>query len=200
MLSPEAYIEELKQDLISDPMRISAYHDMPYAMFIYPPDAECAYRKLIRLLAISLEQNYHRRVTFLSIGALLWQAIEATEGLDALVAEELRRGFASVQTTVQALLVEPEFKPLVQSVKAVADTLDPAKDILFLVRAAALAPDFYRGSVLMDELHANRVTVPVVLFYPGHREGRTDVRFMGLTERAGTGIYNYRVRIYGGNE
>jgi hypothetical protein len=41
--------------------------------------------------------------------------------------------------------------------------------------------------------------VPIVLFYPGTAEGRTDLRFMGMQERANLGAYNYRVKIYGGN-
>jgi hypothetical protein len=41
--------------------------------------------------------------------------------------------------------------------------------------------------------------VPMILFYPGTAEGRTDLRFMNLPERANIGAYNYRVKIYGGH-
>jgi len=76
--------------------------------------------------------------------------------------------------------------------------LNPAKDIVFLVRAGALAPSIYRCSALLDQMH-RRTMVPIILFYPGTAEARTDLRFMNLPDRGHQSAYNYRVKIYGGN-
>ena len=76
--------------------------------------------------------------------------------------------------------------------------LNPEKDLVFLARAGALAPSILRCSTLLDRMHG-RTMVPIVLFYPGTAEGRTDLRFMAMQERANLGTYNYRVKIYGGN-
>ena len=74
------------------------------------------------------------------------------------------------------------------------DPLDPERDIVFLVRAAAMAPSVYHMSRLLDEMQG-KTRVPTVLFYPGVLEGATGLRFMGLRERESTG--NYRVKVYG---
>ncbi len=37
--------------------QISAYHDMPYAIFLYPPDAEFGLRSEVSLLRTRLEQS-----------------------------------------------------------------------------------------------------------------------------------------------
>jgi hypothetical protein len=50
----------------------------------------------------------------------------------------------------------------------------------------------------LDGMHG-RTMVPIVLFYPGTAEGKTDLRFMDMQERANLGTYNYRVKIYGGD-
>jgi len=76
--------------------------------------------------------------------------------------------------------------------------MSPDEDIVFLVRAGALAPNIYRCSVLLDSMH-RRTMVPIILFYPGTAEGKTDLRFMNMQDRANLGTYNYRVKIYGGN-
>jgi hypothetical protein len=198
MSSLENQLKELKQDLVADPMRISAYHDLPFAIFLYPPDDEFFCRKSIRLLAVDLEQNHHKRITFISLGQLLWQAIEATEGLEALISEENQRGFENTQKTINTLITDPEYSPIYNLLAERLQNLDPQKDIVFIVRAGALAPAIYRGSALLDEMHGQTM-VPLVLFYPGTAKGRTDIRFMGISERAGTGTYNYRVKIYGGS-
>lgn len=198
MLSLDERLDELKEDLITEPIRISAYHDLPFAIFRYDPQDEYLFRKYIRLAAVSLEQNHGKRVTFISFGKLLWQAIEETEGLDAIFSDEKQRGFEGAQKTVHTLLSdEDDFMPLSKLVLERIADYDPSKDIVFLVRAGALAPHIYRCSTLLDRIHG-KTMVPIILFYPGTAEGRTDLRFMGMEDRAATGAYNYRVKIYGG--
>ena len=186
----------LEDDLTSHPMRISAYHDLPFAIFRYDPWDEFNCRNYIRLLAHSLEANHNKRVTPISLGEILWQVIDETEGLDAIVAEELQLGFSRTQQTVNSLLSYPEFIPGERPGRTSPGT-QSCHDIVFLVRAGALSPAMYRCSALLDELHG-RVMVPIILFYPGTVEGQTSLRFMNLPDRDNVGPYNYRVKIYGG--
>lgn len=50
-------------------------------------------------------------------------------------------------------------------------------------------------SKLLDEMH-RRTMVPMILFYPGAREGENELRFMDIQEIEGISGYNYRVKIY----
>jgi hypothetical protein len=198
MRSLEDHFKILQDDLTAQPMRISAYHDLPFAIFRYDPWDEFECRKHMRLLAHSLEGNHGKKVTFISLGRLLWKVIEETEGLDAIIAEENQFGFERAQRTVYNLLSDTDFLPLRDLLTQLVGSFHPSKDIVFLVRAGALAPGLYRCSTLLDEMHG-RTLVPMILFYPGTAEGRTDLRFMNLAERANLGAYNYRVKIYGGD-
>ncbi len=194
----EEQLEILKADLVAQPLRISAYHDLPFAIFRYDPADEYLCRKHVRLLAHALEGNHGKKVTFISLARMLWKSIQETEGLDSIIAEEKQFGFERAQVTAYSLLSDDDFLPLRRLLTDEIGRLNPEKDIIFLVRAAALAPGLYRCSTLLDEMHG-RTMVPIVLFYPGTVEGRTDLRFMNLPERANLGAYNYRVKIYGGH-
>lgn len=194
---PENEFETLEADLTATPLRISAYHNLPFAIFRYDPAEEFACRKRMRLLAISLEQNHQKRVTFISLAEMLWLIIKETEGLDAIIAEEKQLGFERAQRTISTLLSEKDFLPLPDVLEERMSQLNPAQDIVFLVRAGALAPSIYRCSTLLDQMHG-RTMVPIILFYPGTAEGHTDLRFMNMHHRTNMGAYNYRVKIYGG--
>ncbi|MGD2092546.1 MAG: DUF1788 domain-containing protein [Candidatus Aminicenantes bacterium] len=191
-------IKTLENDLISDPVRISAYHDLPFAIFLYDPREEYICRKRIRLLGISLEQNHKKKVTFVSLGKLLWKIIHETEGIDALIAEEKQYGFDRLQKTINQLMSDEDFMPLPNLLEDRIKGLDPAKDIVFLVRIGALAPSIFRASLLLDKMHG-RTMVPIILFYPGSSDGHTDLKFMNMQDRSQVGMYNYRVKIYGGS-
>lgn len=187
----------LENDLTSQPMRISAYHDLPFAIFRYDPKEELKCRNHIRLLAHSLEANHHKKVTFISLGKILWQVIDETEGMDSIIITETQLGFTRAQQTVYSLLSDRDFFPLADILETRLKKLNPTINIVFLVRAGALSPAIYRCSALLDQLHG-RVLVPIILFYPGSIEGQTSLRFMNLPDRDNVGPYNYRVKIYGG--
>lgn len=198
MLSLEEQLKILEEDLTNSPLRISAYHDLPFAIFRYDPWDEFLCRRHIRLLAIFLEQNHSKKVTFVSLAKILWKVIKETEGLDAIVSEERQLGFDRAQQTVFKLLSDSDFMPFPDQLENQMKDMSPDEDIVFLVRAGALAPNIYRCSVLLDSMH-RRTMVPIILFYPGTAEGKTDLRFMNMQDRANLGTYNYRVKIYGGN-
>ncbi|MBI4519051.1 MAG: DUF1788 domain-containing protein [Deltaproteobacteria bacterium] len=199
MSSLRERIERLERDLLADPPRISAYHDLPFTIFRYDPSDEFPARKECLRLATRL-QNARRRVHFISLGEILWKAIRETEGIAAIAKEERKLGFDRAQRTVSTLLSDKDFTELPVELVKRMEGFDPAVDCAFLVRAGALAPAIYRCAKLLDELHG-RTMVPVVLFYPGttdapEGEGATSLRFMGMEERQGAGTYNYRVKIY----
>lgn len=66
MVSLSEGLEVLERDLAARPPRIAAHSDMPFAVFVYPPQDEYALRQHLRLLAIRLEADHARRVTFVS--------------------------------------------------------------------------------------------------------------------------------------
>ena len=174
----------------SDPRpAISAYHDMPYAIFRYPPQDEFAVRQETALLRTRLQQ-VGKRVTLISLSACMYEALEA-EGIDtATLAEaEMTVGLDATIETVHQVL--SEFQPLDDLVAAsIPDDADPLRDIAFVVRAGALFP-IYRTSSLLEQLKG-KVQVPAVLFYPGELDGVAGLRFMGVLGAE----HNYRPRIF----
>ena len=174
----------------SDPRpAISAYHDMPYAIFRYPPQDEFTVRQETALLRTRLQQ-VGKRVTLISLSACMYEALEA-EGIDtATLAEaEMTVGLDATIETVHQVL--SEFQPLDDLVAAsIPDDADPRRDIAFVVRAGALFP-IYRTSSLLEQLKG-KVQVPAVLFYPGELDGVAGLRFMGVLGAE----HNYRPRIF----
>jgi hypothetical protein len=190
--SLSADIRRLEEDLTASPTRISAYHDLPFAILRYDAEEEWDLRREARRLAVRLS-NAGKRVYTISLADLLWEAIEDCEGLNAVVELERERGFEVAQQQVTTYLSDPDWRPLPDILAERLEPLDPERDVAFLVRAAAMAPAIYHMSRLLDEMQG-RTQVTTILFYPGTLEGTTGLRFMGLKSREAMG--NYRVKIY----
>jgi len=193
MLSLKERINLLEEDLKAVPPRISVYHDLPFAILRYHPKEEWELRRLARLMATRLTE-VGKSVHFISLAELLWEIIDSTEGMEAIVELEHERGFEAAQEQVTSYLSDPDWRPLPDVLTERLRALDPKKDIVFLTRAAAMAPAIYFMSKLLDELHG-RTQITTILFYPGTLEGTTGLRFMDLKDREALG--NYRVKIYG---
>jgi hypothetical protein len=174
----------------ADPrVHISAYHDMPYAIFRYPAEEEFALRREIALLRTRLEQAGKRVVT-VSLADCMQEALEA-EGMNpANLAEAERKvGLETTLETIHQILAE--YRPLVDIVAArIRPDSDPFREVVFLVRAGALFP-VYRTSSLLEQLKG-KCAVPTVLFYPGVLDGAAGLKFMGVLEAE----HNYRPRIF----
>ncbi len=192
MSSLSADIRRLEEDLTANPMRISAYHNLPFAILRYDAEEEWDLRSEARRLAVRLG-NAGKRVHIISLADLLWEAIEDCEGLDAVVELEQDRDFEVAQQQVTTYLSDPDWRPLPDILAERLEPLDPERDVAFLVRASAMAPALYHMSRLLDEMQG-RTQVTMILFYPGTLEGTTGLRFMGLKSREAMG--NYRVKIY----
>jgi hypothetical protein len=194
MSSLSERIDALENDLLANPPKISAYHDLPFAILRYDPASEFEARKHMRLLATRM-QNAGKRVHIISVARILWSAIHATEGVEAIAEEEQQFGFARAQETVATLLSDDAFMPLPDAVARQMQGMEPTVDVVFLVRLAALGPSIYRSAKLLDAMHG-RTLMPIIVFYPGTLDGESSLRFMDLSEREQTGAYNYRVKIY----
>jgi Domain of unknown function (DUF1788) len=193
MSSLRQRIELLEADLKAVPPRISVYHDLPFAILRYEPTEEWELRREARLLATRLEA-FGKEVHSISMSALLWLAIEETEGLEAVVGLERDRGYLAAQEQVTTYLSDRDWRPLADLVAERLAAYDPARSIVFLTRVAAMAPGLYHMSKLLDQLQG-KTQVTTILFYPGSIEGTTGLRFMDLKDREALG--NYRVKIYG---
>ena len=182
----------LEADLKASPMRHYVYHDLPFAIFCYPPEQEWAMRREVDLLKTRLENDTHRKVTFVSLAELLWQAIDESEGIEAVVELERRAGFEAAQLQIQDYLSDPDWRPLPDLLAERLAKLDDERHLAFIVRAGALAPNIYRVSKLLGEMKG-RTFVPCVLYMPATTEGGSSLRFMGIAENEGRGSYHTKV-------
>ena len=169
--------------------QISAYHDMPYAIFRYLPEHEFAVRREVALLRTRLEQA-GKRVTTISLARCLQDAFDR-EGLSMkrILRAEKRTGTDKMVATVHGILSQRQ--PLDDLVaEHMPAEADPRRDVVFITRAGALFP-FYRTSSLLEQLKG-KVHVPSVLFYPGELDGAAGLRFMGVLGAE----HNYRPKIF----
>jgi hypothetical protein len=184
----------LKNDLepilsLPDPRpRVSAYHDMPYAIFWYDPEEEFDLRKQVTMLETRLTQK-GKRVKRISLAECLDEAMRSQRPLEEWFAAEREHGVQTVVDTVHAVLSENNL--LVELVAArMPQDPDPLRDIVFVLRTGALFP-VYRTFSLLEQLKG-RVLVPTVLFYPGGLDGASGLRFMGVLDAE----HNYRPKIF----
>jgi hypothetical protein len=136
MSSLDERIDQLERDLLAEPPRISAYHDLPFAILRYDPADEFPARRNFQLFATRL-RNAGKRVHVVSVARLLWQAIQQTEGVQAIAGEEQQLGFHRAQQTVSTLLSDTAFLPLPDQIEQRMKGLDPQTDVVFLVRVGS---------------------------------------------------------------
>lgn len=184
----------LTQDLepilaMRDPReKLSAYHDMPYAIFHYNPEDEFELRKQITLLETRLTQR-GKRVCRIPLVECLDEAMRAQRSAAEWFSAEREQGTDKVVETVHSVL--SEYTPLVDLVAArMPREADPFRDVVFILRTGALFP-VYRTFSLLEQLKG-RVHVPTVLFYPGELDGTSGLRFMGVLDAE----HNYRPKIF----
>jgi len=168
--------------------QLSAYHDMPCAIFRYPPEVEFDLRPELSLLATRLSQR-GKRITVISLAECLQAALDAQLPMEQLIEAERSVGTATAVDTINQIL--SEYQPLDGLVLARFPAApDPSRDVVFIVRAGALFP-VYRTSSLLEQL-MGKVTVPTVLFYPGELDGVVGLKFMGVLDAE----HNYRPKIF----
>ena len=174
---------------MADPReKISAYHDMPYAIFHYDPEQELPLRREVSSLQTRLE-NKGKRITRISLAQCLDAALRSEATMEDWFENERMFGAEKAIEDVHKLLADRV--PLVDLVadRMPADS-DPRKDLVFIVRTGALFP-VYRTFSLLEQIKG-RVVVPTVLFYPGDLDGAAGLRFMGVLQAE----HNYRPKIF----
>ena len=187
----ERFLGQLEPVLMERDPRpaISAYHDMPYAIFCYPPEEEFAVRKETALLRTRLEQA-SRVVTSISLSECMSDALDSV-GLDPKMLAESEMNVGLVKTIETVHHVLSELQPIDDLVAArIPREADAHRNIVFIVRAGALFP-YYRTSSLLEQLKG-KVDVPAILFYPGVLDGAAGLRFMGVLDAE----HNYRPKIF----
>jgi len=168
--------------------KLSAYHDMPYAIFRYDPEEEFELRKQVTLLDTRLTQK-GKRIRRISLAECLDVGMRSQRSLEEWFAAEREQGVETIVETVHAVL--SEYTPLVDLVATrMPQSPDPLHDIVFILRTGALFP-VYRTFSLLEQLKG-RVHVPTVLFYPGDLDGAAGLRFMGVLDAE----HNYRPKIF----
>ena len=182
--------EKLEPVLASpDPRdQISAYHDMPYALFHYDPEEEFELRKQLTLLTTRLMQR-SKRVIRISLAECLFEALESQHPLADWF--EIERT-AGVEDTIQTITnVLESYAPLVELVaERMPKDADPRTDVVLINRVGALFP-VYRTFSLLEQLKG-QVIAPTVLFYPGMLDGASGLKFMGVLDPE----HNYRPKIF----
>ena len=172
---------------------LSTYTDMPFGIFLYPPEDEWELRQALRDLVVRLE-NAGKTVQRLSMAQLLEQSIEAAGlSLEEIAQGEVDLGIAMVRDTIRDVLSGKAAgsTPLDQLVSEAVDGSKPTTShIVFLERVGALF-GLHRPSALLENLH-HKVSHPVVLFYPGQRDGPAGLRFMDELDAD----HNYRPKLF----
>ena len=197
MLSLKSRFELLEADLLAEPPRFIMTRELPFAILRYDPkhpdEEEWKVRQEIGLLATRVANQLGRRVECLSLAELLWQSIEESEGLEALITLEKEHGFEAAEKQLNRYLSDRDFRPLRDLVLERARSLPPDTAVLFLIHATAFAPAAYRVSSLLEQL-SGLLRIPTVLFYPGTWNGT--LNYMGLRTHDQV-LGSYRVKIYG---
>lgn len=169
--------------------KVSAYHNLPYAIFQYEAEDELDVRREIAKLRTRLEQR-GKRVTTISLADCMAESLAAADITAEMLADgEMNAGADALIDTVAQILASDA--PLHEIVAThVPGDATAERDIIFLTRAGALFP-FYRTSALLERMMGG-VGVPAVLFFPGRREGPAGLSFMGVLDAD----HHYRARIF----
>jgi len=197
MLLFEERIKLLEKDLMVTPPGFVMNKDLPFSLFRYDPnlseEEEWKVRREIRNLAVRVENKTGKKIHNISLADLFWKGIQESEGVDALFELEDIRGFETAQAQVSTYLSSPEWMPMTDLLSEALSSLEPTKDIAFLVHTSVFAPNAYRISALLEQM-MGKTKVPVVLFYPGSWIGT--LNFMGFRSEEQP-LGSYRVKIYG---
>lgn len=176
---------------LEDPRaKLSAYHNMPCAIFHYPAEEEFALRQQVSLLATRLSQR-GKQIHRISLAECLEEAMVSERPLEDWFQIEREMGVETVVETIHSVLSDLDFCPLVELVaKRLPPSPDPRTDIVFINRTGALFPA-YRTFSLLEQL-TGRITCPAILFYPGIIDGASGLQFMGVLDAE----HNYRPKIF----
>lgn len=194
----------LRKDLIHpDGPQISTMRNYRFAIVPYLPEDEFKLRKHVQTLVGDLSASGWVVLT-LSLQALLLKRVRAlgNDVVERMIEMERRTAEASPERGLNYLRgkiaqhIEGSdgiAADVAREIREFADAHpDKAERTLAIVgRAGALYP-FFRTSSLLKHLDGKTNNVPVVLLYPGVRQGDNGLSFMGVVNPD----RDYRPRIY----
>ncbi len=194
----------LRRDLIHDDgPRISTMRNYRFAIVQYDPPQELALREQVQRLSADLVAHGWM-VLSINLQQLLLDRVRA-QGDDwvsrvitmerAMTARDPERGLNYLKSKLSPLIEGPDGIAADCS-RIISDYADAHPDAIdrtlaLIGRAGAIYP-FFRSSALLRHLDGNTRHVPVVLLYPGARQGPTGLSFMGMHPPDN----DYRPRIY----
>ena len=173
--------------------KVSAYHNLPYAIFQYDAEDELDVRREIENLRARLELGGKlggKRVTVISLAECMAESLAAVGVTAEMLADGENNAGADalIDTVAQILASDAPLDAIVES--RVPKDATPEGDVVFLTRAGSLFP-FYRTSALLERMMGT-AGIPAVLFFPGRREGPAGLAFMGVLDAD----HHYRARIF----
>lgn len=200
-----ATFDALAADLVhEDGPRISTMRNYRFCIAVYPPAKEFELRRHVHRLTLDLKEHGWV-VKSISLQALLLDRLRR-HGEDyvarlvsrekAVAARDPQRGLNLVTQKLMAEIEGPDglAADVAREIRQfVEDNPDQAeRTVAILGRVGALYP-FLRSSALLKHIDGRTGRVPVVLLYPGERQGESGLSFMGR----GNADSDYRPRIYG---
>ncbi len=202
--SLDTAVRDLRRDLLSDGgPRISTMRNYRFAILCYDPGKEFEMRARIRQLSDEAEGRGWE-VLSLSLRGLLMDRLksEAPGVLESIIGRERRlhakspdRGLRYLKDRLTGYIEEPGglASAVIGEIDKHADAHPDRVDqtLIFLGGAGALYP-FFRWSPLLRFIDGKTRAIPVVLLYPGRRQGETGLSFMGELKAD----RDYRPRIY----
>jgi hypothetical protein len=198
-------ISALRRDLVDpeDGPRISTMRNYRFAIVQYSPEHEYAIRTEVQRLVSELEAQGWFVLT-IDLQKLLLDRIrsqpddwaEKVIAMETRMAErQLDRGLNYLKSKLLPLVEGPEglagdCRRLIQAF--VQDHPEKADQTLVLIGRAGGVYPFFRSSALLRHLDGQTGNVPVILLYPGTKQGPTSLSFMGVLSPDS----DYRPRIY----
>ena len=168
----------LREAILGGAAFLSAFREMPFAIFVHEPAEEFALRGKLQALFAELKRSALDPV-HLSLAQLARDSVDRAQredgGWERIYEGERKRKSpkAAIQTVRYALQTAAPLADLV--VERLSDA-NPDRTVTFLGRIGALYPA-YRAHALLAAL-AGRIKVPVVLLFPGRRSADGGVEFL----------------------
>jgi Domain of unknown function (DUF1788) len=196
--------EALRRDLIhADGPRISTMRNYRFAIVQYEPSEEFRLRREVQKLSEELTANGWM-VLSLDLQKILFDRLrrqgadwigKMAQSEERLAKNHPERGLQYLKEKL-ASLIEGPGGIAADCRRIISEYADRHSDrvdrcLALLGRAGALYP-FFRTSALLRHIDGATRNIPVVLLYPGERQGQTGLSFMGILNSDN----DYRPRIY----
>lgn len=184
-------LDELFEELLvrlREPDALNPAKSDPILYFVYPPAFMLDLKQRLSRWAARLRQEGFE-VVRISLSEMIWQIIDESGRWDAWLELEADAEIEELNAAVSDVLRSQN-----HLVDEVARRITPLRGnkLIFLTEAEMLHP-WFRTRLIKSQLH-DRVTAPMVIFYPGRRSGQYGLHFLGSHDVDG----NYRSTIVGG--